>query len=110
MTRITATQRALLSPVVASLIRHQSHAWSELKREVADSDYASVFEGELTFMQPAEKALQLLNADDKAALVLEWNRVTKDGVVRTDEAVIGLHAPLVMAEVVKRAKASVRRE
>jgi hypothetical protein len=110
MTRITPTQRALLSPVVSSLIRHQTHAWSELKREVADSDYANVYEWELEFMQPAERALQLLIAGDKDALVVEWNRVNKDGISRTEELVIQLHAVLVIKEIVKRAKAAVRRE
>jgi uncharacterized membrane protein YjdF len=79
-----------------------------LKQEIADG-YKSIYLCSLEFMQPAECKLKHIGAEDASALVAEWNRVTKDGVSRTDEVVIGLHSVLVIEEIVKRAKAAVRR-
>lgn len=106
---MTPKEKQILRPAIRWVVRHDKHAWMELKREIWDSGYQSYYDSQGDFLNAATRAVKGLSPEEKSELMVEWKKANPQQGVYSEVSFIAAYTLLILEEVIERARTAAYR-
>jgi hypothetical protein len=107
---LNKAERKILRTVIHNVAHHNKDLWWELKREIWDRGYQTVYWSMgVEYLDAAERALKRLTPSEKQALIGEWGKANPTDAELPDSKIVLSYALLIVEEVVERARSAAYR-
>ena len=99
---MTKNEKRILRELLMQVVRHDSWAWNQLKRQIWDLGYQSYYEAQGDFLNDIERRIRKLPDVIKGQLIEEWNATRPTDPISSTN-LESAYTLLALEEITKRA-------